>query len=233
MIAESPATAAECAEGALCVVTYLPVTTGGQPSAASCDTAGATLCARIVVGAGYTDVSPKQLVRTSEDRLYVFASNCESYPCVAASQTLRAYRADSTGLPGALSRMSAAHEPSGVAQWAVAIDGNDLIHVVYTHRTANQEAITALRYVTFNPATGTWDTPVDHYPNTIDIAYWDDTYPNTLHVLTAIAGASDSPAPPASKECAGEHRPPSLSRCCHGAWRRPPLATTATILTLI
>jgi hypothetical protein len=156
-----------CGEGAECIPTFLPVTVDGrssatpQPSATPTEPPQAAVCAIANVGAGYTDVSPKQLVRTSGDRLYVFASNCDSYPCDAVSQTLRAYRADRTGVPGGFSRMSAANEPAGVAQWAVALDGSDLIHVVYTRRTTNAGEITAVRYVTFDPATDTWGAPED------------------------------------------------------------------------
>ena len=59
---------------------------------------------QIEVGDGYTDVSPKQLVRTSTNRLYVVASNCESFPCIQISQSLRVYRASTTGIPAGAMR---------------------------------------------------------------------------------------------------------------------------------
>jgi hypothetical protein len=112
----------------------------------------------VSVGAGYTDVSSKQLVRTSENRLYVAASNCEAYPCTAVSQTIRMYRANASGVPSGFTRVDLAREPGGVAGWAIAIDGDNLIHVAWTDRSSDGNQINRVRYTTFNTANDTWGT---------------------------------------------------------------------------
>ena len=111
---------------------------------------------KIMVGSGYTDVSPKALVRTAGNRLYVGVSNCDNYPCVLTTQTLLMYRADSTGVPTGFTRKDSAHEPGGIAQWAVAIDGSDVIHVVFNTRSTDGGNVTALKYIPFNTSTDTW-----------------------------------------------------------------------------
>ncbi len=113
---------------------------------------------QISVGAGYTDVSPKQIVRTSDNRIYIAASDCNAYPCISTSQTLRMYRATTTGVPGGFTRADSSHEPSGVAGWAIAVDSSNTIHVAWTDRTASASRIDRLRYTTFNTATNTWGT---------------------------------------------------------------------------
>jgi len=118
----------------------------------------------VVVGNGYTDVSPKALARTSGDRLYAGVSDCDNYPCVLTSQTLHMYRADSTGVPTGFTRKDSTHEPGGIAQWAVAIDGSDVIHVVFNTRSTNGGNVTELKYATFNTSTDLWGS-VDSIDN--------------------------------------------------------------------
>jgi hypothetical protein len=125
---------------------------------------------QIPVGPGYTDVSPKQLVRTSANRLYVIASNCDNYPCTDISQTLRAYRSTTSGAPDGFTRADTAHEPGGVAGWAIAIDGSDLIHVVWTDRTASGSQINRLRYTTFNTASNTWGGTVETIDGSLNVS---------------------------------------------------------------
>jgi len=110
----------------------------------------------IAVGGGYTDVSPKALVRTADNRLYAGVSTCDNYPCALTTQMLHMYRADSTGVPTGFTRKDSTHEPGGIAQWAVAIDGSDVIHVVFNTRSTDGGNVNALKYVTFNTATDLW-----------------------------------------------------------------------------
>lgn len=111
-------------------------------------------------GAGYTDGTPKQLVRTTGNTLYLVVSNCDAYPCDNASQTLRVLKANTTGVPTASTRQDSVHEPAGAAGWAIAIDGSNVIHIAYTIRTTNGGNLTDLKYTTFDTATDTWGTPV-------------------------------------------------------------------------
>ena len=106
-------------------------------------------------------MSPKALVRTSGNRLYVGVSTCAAfYPCTGTAETLRMYKANSTGIPSGFTRLDSAHEPSGLATWAVALDGSGVIHVVFTTRTAAGGDLTALKYTTFDTATDTWSGTV-------------------------------------------------------------------------
>lgn len=111
---------------------------------------------QVLVGPGYTDVSPKALVRTSADRLYVSVSTCDAYPCVWTSEKIRMYRADSRGIPISFKRLDSSREPGGVAQWAIAVDGNNLIHIAFNTRDIDNGPVTALKYTTFDTATDQW-----------------------------------------------------------------------------
>lgn len=115
-----------------------------------------TRSAKILVGPGYTDVSPKALVRTASNRLYVGVSTCDAYPCVSTTQTIRMYRADTTGIPTGFTRLDSSREPGGVAQWAIAVDGTDIIHIAFNTRSANGGPVTALKYATFDTSTDRW-----------------------------------------------------------------------------
>jgi len=104
----------------------------------------------ILVGPGFTDVSPHHLVRTSGDVLYVVAPTCDSYPDCPGN-SLRAYRADQPGTPTAFTEQDVAHRPSGgIGSAAVAIDGADTIHVLWNDRSGT------VRYATFATGTNLW-----------------------------------------------------------------------------
>ncbi len=113
---------------------------------------------KILVGPGYTDVSPKALIRTSSNRLYVGVSTCDAYPCVSTTQTIRMYRSDTTGIPTGFTRLDSSREPSGVAQWAIAVDGANVIHIAFNTRSTSGGPVTALKYATFDTSTGQWGT---------------------------------------------------------------------------
>ena len=115
----------------------------------------------LLVGPGYTDVSPKALVRTSGNRLYIGVSTCEQYPCTDVGQTLRMYRAANTGVPTGFTFVDQTKAPTGVSQWALAIDGSDTLHVVWNDRPANGATLLNLRYATFATTTDTWSSTVE------------------------------------------------------------------------
>lgn len=111
----------------------------------------------ILVGAGYSDVSAQQIVRTSGDRVYTFLATCDSYPNCSAdglSQTLRAYRGDNTGTAQSFTRMDSADEPAGIVSWGVAIDSNDLVHIAYVYRDGTGDR--DLAYITYDTTTDQW-----------------------------------------------------------------------------
>jgi hypothetical protein len=107
-------------------------------------------------GGGYTDVSPKQVVRTSGNIAYLIATNCDNYPCVDASQTVRVWKADSVGVPSTFTRQDSAHEPVNTGAAAAAIDASDTIHIVWQQRSGG--VTQSIMYTTFNTATGLWGT---------------------------------------------------------------------------
>lgn len=119
----------------------------------------------ISVGDGYTDSSPKQIVRTSGGRLYTIAPNCDSYPDFSANgltQTIRVNRADQTGLPSTFTRKDLTHEPAAVVGCAAAIDGSDNIHIVWEARNSgNKDDCKYLRYAVFDTSTDTWGAVTD------------------------------------------------------------------------
>lgn len=157
------------------VFRYLPMVFGGGsipgPTATTSTTPTTPISNgnknyKIFVGPGYTDVSPKQIVRTTGNRLYIAASTCDNYPCTDIAQRLRMYQATATGVPVGFKHVDANAEPGGVAGWAIAIDGNNRIHVVWTDRTASGSTINRLRYTTFDTATNTWSGSIE----TVDAA---------------------------------------------------------------
>ncbi len=167
---------------------------------------------KLLVGPGYTDVSPKALVRNSSNRLYVGVSTCDAYPCVSTAQTIRMYRSDNTGIPTGFTRQDGSKEPAGVAQWAVAIDGNDMIHVVFNTRSVNQGPVTALKYVIYDTATNRWGNV-----ETIDssITFSED---NGGQGVQSVALALDSNGAPHIVYLAGTARRTMYRNKVGGTW---------------
>ena len=104
----------------------------------------------IPVGAGFTDVSPHQLVRTAADVLYTVAPTCDSYPD-CPNNALRVYRADQPGTPASFTEQDSAHRPSGgIGSAAIAIDGADTIHALWNDRSGR------VNYGTFPTTSDAW-----------------------------------------------------------------------------
>lgn len=124
----------------------------------------------VTIGAGYTDVSPKQLVRTKANRLYICLVNCESYPGDGISNHVMMYKGNQDGIPTSYTEQNSASRPSGgIAQWGCAIDQNDIIHVVYNTRASAGGNITDTRYITYNTWTDTWGTS-ESIDNTVNFS---------------------------------------------------------------
>jgi hypothetical protein len=107
----------------------------------------------VQVGDGYTDVS-RQLVRTSTNRVYIVATNCDAYPCTSLTQTVRVFRADQTGIPTTFTRQDSANEPAAAGAVTVAIDASDNIHIAWHNRSGND----SIKYAVFNTSTNIWGT---------------------------------------------------------------------------
>lgn len=89
--------------------------------------------AMVNVGPGTTDPSPRQLVRTSGDVLYVVAPNGTVYsPSAPTTPKLVVWRANKPGTPDSFAAMDSAHAPGGgVNSAAAAIDGADQIQALW------------------------------------------------------------------------------------------------------
>lgn len=102
---------------------------------------------RLEVGVlGFSDVTTRQVVRTSDARVYIFAPEIyRSY--------VRALRANRPGTPGGFSEVDAAGRPSeSSAVWSVdaAIDAMDRVHLIYIIDSG------PIVYRTFDTRTDTW-----------------------------------------------------------------------------
>jgi hypothetical protein len=141
-------------QGALTVTPTVIV--GGAPWQPA--VTGGSVNWHIPVGAGYSDVSPKQVVRTSGNVMYAVVPNCDIYPDFSANgltQTIRVYKGDSTGVATGFTRKDSGNEPAAVVGCAAALDGNDNIHIVWQARSS-ASLTRYLRYAVFDTATDTW-----------------------------------------------------------------------------
>jgi len=114
----------------------------------------------VQVGDGYSDVSPKQLVRTKSNYLYTIAPNCDVYPDFTSNgldQSIRVHKSSGVGVPSAFTRKDSANEPTAVTGSAAAIDSSDNIHIAWVARSTSSLA-RYLRYSVFDTSTDTWGT---------------------------------------------------------------------------
>lgn len=105
---------------------------------------------QILVGRGYSDVSPHQIVRSSAGVLYTIAPDCSAYP-ECPNNAIHVMKANQPGTPTSFTEMDAAHAPGGgVGQPAAGIDGQDRIHVIWNKRSG------FTKYATFDTTTQLW-----------------------------------------------------------------------------
>lgn len=91
----------------------------------------------IPVGPGFSDVSPHQIVRTSNNVVYVAVPSCNSYPlCYGNSIGMQA--GNKSGTPTSFEEKDSAHNPStsasakdGIGSSAIALAASDKIYVAY------------------------------------------------------------------------------------------------------
>lgn len=123
-------------------LTYVSLSTlsgGGTAPAPSGSGSGLTFALAsdhdVTASDGYTDVSPKQVVRTSANILYAVVSECDAYPYEAGDR-LMVYKGDNAGVPTSFTQ----YIQSGITNVncvACAIDGSDQIHILYHDRSGN------------------------------------------------------------------------------------------------
>ncbi len=108
-----------------CIFIFSPVLAANVP-ARPADSAALNPLS-FAVGPGVADVVPRQIVRASDDRLYLFAGK------VSVAAALRSYWSSNPGLPNAGSDFQAGpelSEPGTVISVDTAYDGGTLIHVL-------------------------------------------------------------------------------------------------------
>lgn len=137
---DAPETAEEVPPDASCSPAIADgPSTGGNPS--------------IEAGPGFSDVSPRQVVRSRANILYAIVPPCDQYPACTGNG-LKAWRGDVPGTPTRFVEVDPAHAPTGtVGTSAVAIDGCDRIHVAWNQRDGT------LRYAVLDATTDSWGTP--------------------------------------------------------------------------
>lgn len=123
--------------------TFTPTPTASSP-------APAPTAAFTTGGAGFADVIPRQLVRTNDDRIYLFAVQAEG------SKALKAYWTTSAGLPGSAAAFNGTAQTSDSAALLSAdavYDGGSIIHVlVNTQDGLLKDYPFDIRANTFRPA---------------------------------------------------------------------------------
>jgi hypothetical protein len=120
----------------------------------------------VPVGEGATDAGTHQLVRTSGNILWVVPFDCETgYPFCGRNR-VRAYRANRPGVPTKFREVDAAHSPRGLIKGsAVAIDGQDRLHVVWIDGKGQG----TIGYNTFDTVAGLWGQAI-----TLMVTNWTD-----------------------------------------------------------
>lgn len=126
-----------------------PTATPVTPTATPASSAGVRA---IPVGAlGFSDVGARQVVRSSEDRVFIVAP--EIY-----KPYLRMFRATTPGSPAGFEESDPSRRPTADSSiWAVdaAIDSSDQVHVLYLTEAG------AVVYQTFDTTTAMWRSPIE------------------------------------------------------------------------
>jgi hypothetical protein len=140
-----------------CVSTATPAPTAGptagptaEPTAEPTERPGTPGITKLQVGAlGFSDAGTHQTLRTSDDRVYIFAP--EIY-----KNYVRALRATEAGTPIGFAEADQDHRPDAQsAVWSLdaAIDANDVVHVLYIAQAG------PVIYQTFDTKTDLWGQP--------------------------------------------------------------------------
>jgi hypothetical protein len=112
---------------------------------------------KVTVGPGLAEASSRQVIRTPDGRVYVFAADDTAQKAGSGPGVIRAYRADETGIPISFSEADGTHRPTGLAPEGVLggpdvrLDSNGIAHVLYVDKANG-----ALVYQTFSTLTDGW-----------------------------------------------------------------------------
>jgi hypothetical protein len=112
---------------------------------------------KVTVGPGLAEASSRQVIRTADGRVYIFAADDTAQKAGTGPGVIRAYRADETGVPSSFGEADGDHRPTGVAPGGVLggpdvrLDSNGVAHVLYVDKANG-----ALVHQTFSTLTDTW-----------------------------------------------------------------------------
>ena len=107
---------------------------------------------KVAVGRGFVEASARQVIRTSNDVVYVITADDSS-----ASAGIHAWKGSPAGIPTSFTEVDAAHHPAPTGETLgspdTRLDTNNVIQLAYSN-AANHN----LYYQTFNTNTDTWGT---------------------------------------------------------------------------
>ncbi|MBK7974926.1 MAG: hypothetical protein IPK07_17125 [Deltaproteobacteria bacterium] len=165
----------------------------------------------ITVGPGFSDVSPHQVVRTSAGLLYTVTATCKFYPSCGSSNTILVRKADQVGTPTALTVVGdSADVGILIGAVAIAIDGQDRIHALWTQRDG------FVRYGIFDTATDSWGAI-----EAIEATNWTDFAQRDQGVGLALDPAGVPYATWSHRPTAGAALRTHFSRRLAGGWETP------------
>jgi chitodextrinase len=111
----------------------------------------------VVAGPGFVDASTREVVRTSDDRVYLFVADDTAERTGSGPGVIHAYRADQTGIPTSFTEVDSAHKPTATGSTHVLgapdvrLDRSGIVHLAYVNDT-NRNVV----YQTFSTLTNNW-----------------------------------------------------------------------------
>jgi len=116
---------------------------------------------RVVVGPGYVENTARQVIRTTDDRVYIFAADDTGQRLNTGPGVVRAWKANTTGIPTGFSEVDAANHLVAAGGTGHVIDGVDarldrsgIAQLIYVDETNGN-----LYYRMFSTLTDTWGQP--------------------------------------------------------------------------
>jgi hypothetical protein len=113
---------------------------------------------RVIVGSGYVENTARQVIRTADDRVYIFAADDTGHRLGTGPGIVRAWKASTTGIPTDFSEVDAANHPVAaggtgnvIVSVDVRLDRSGIAQVIYVDETNGN-----LFYRTFSTLTDTW-----------------------------------------------------------------------------
>jgi hypothetical protein len=122
--------------------------TFGSSSSGQVQLNAASFNTRVTIGHGFVEASARQVVRTSNDVVYVITSDDSTNPAA-----IRVWKGSPAGIPTSFSEVDAGHHPtaSKIGSPDSRLNDNNVIQIAY-----NDESNHTLYYQTFNTNTDTW-----------------------------------------------------------------------------